>query len=112
MPGVQSFLMKRKIAILVLSLGVVLILSRLPVFPLVVEVREFSQEGESLHQTWEFVSLGEFYEAARFAKAGWLETTWRNYLIVFAVNHAGLIIFFLVCKKIVGKLMSWKKSSA
>lgn len=104
--------MTRKTLILAASFGIVLILTRLPVFPLVTEAREFSQDGESLFQEWSLVPMGEFYDAARFARTGWLETTWQNYLILFAVNHAGLLAVFFVCRRILEGVFSWKKSPA
>lgn len=102
----------KKALILFVSLLAVFLCARLPIFPLLSEVREFSQEGESLYQAWSLVPMGEFYDAARFARAGWLETTWRNYLILFAVNHAGLAAVFFVCQRILNGVLSWKKSPA
>ncbi len=110
--GVQSSYMKRNLPALIISFGILLFLSRLPVFPLVTEVREFSQDGESLYQTWEFVSLGEFYDAAQFAKAGWMETTWRNYMILFVVNHAGLVAVFVIINKLIKGMPLWKRLPA
>ena len=102
--------MFRKILIPFVSLAIVLLLARLPIFPLVSEVREFSQDGESLYQTWDFVSMPEFHDAARFAKTGWLDTTWRNYLLLAAVNHAGLAFVFFASLKLIQGVFSWKKS--
>lgn len=102
--------MTRKIIALLISTIILLALVRLPIFPLVSEVREFSQDGESLYQTWQFVSLGEFYEASRFAMNGWLDTTWRNYLLLAAVNHAGLAFVFFASLKLIQGVFSWKKS--
>lgn len=105
-------MLKRNLPALIVSFGILVFLSRLPIFPLVTEVREFSQAGESLYQTWEFVSLGGFYNAAQFARAGWMETTWRNYVILFVVNHAGLVAVFVIVNKIIKGVLSWKRSLA
>ena len=51
------------------------VLSSLPIFPMLVEVREFSSTGESLYQEWRLVSLGEYYDSAIFARSAWLKTT-------------------------------------
>ena len=86
--------MLRKILILVVSLVIVILIARLPIFPLISEMREITQDGESLSQTWSFVSMPEFYAAAQFAKVGWLNSTWNNYLILAVVNHVALILAF------------------
>ncbi len=102
--------MKVKVLGSILSVVVILFLVRLPVFPLITELREYSQEGERLIQIWKYVSLPEFYDAARFARSGGLDTTWRNYLILFAVNHAALIAVYFLCRRIIEGVVSWKKS--
>ena len=97
--------MLRKILVFAVPLIIVLLLARLPIFPLVSEVREFSQDGESLYQTWDFVSMPEFYDAAQFAKVGWLDTTWRYYLILSVVNHAGLVAAFFAVRGFLNRLI-------
>ncbi|HND50249.1 MAG TPA: hypothetical protein PLL95_16900 [Anaerolineales bacterium] len=94
----------RKILPPLLALLVVLFLAFQPIFPYISELREYSQEGESLHQVWQFVSLPDFYAAARFAKVGWLETTWNNYLILGVVNHVGLILVFFVVRSVLNRI--------
>ena len=91
----------RKILPPLLALLAVLFLAFQPIFPYISELREYSQEGESLHQVWQFVSLPDFYAAARFAKVGWLETTWNNYLILGVVNHVGLGLVFFITWKVI-----------
>ncbi len=92
--------MIRKILIFVVSIVIPVLLAQLPIFPLVVELREITETGESLLQEWTFVSLPEFYDAARFAQSGWLESTWNNYLILGLLNHLGLILVFFVVRNI------------
>jgi hypothetical protein len=40
--------------------------------------------------------MPEFYDSARFAQSGWLESTWNNYLILGVVNHVGLVLVFFI----------------
>ncbi len=103
--------MRRKILFAAVALVLTLLLARLPIFPLIMEVREYSQEGERLFQTWSFVSMPEFYDAARFARTGWLETTWRNYLILAGVNDGGLAGVFVAITIILNRLVG-RKSTA
>ena len=98
----------RKILPPLLALLVVLFLAFQPIFPYISELREYSQEGESLHQVWQFVSLPDFYAAARFAKVGWLETTWNNYLILGVVNHAALLVVFSYLWRILNRLLAMR----
>lgn len=88
--------MIRKILILIVSIIAVILIAQLPIFPLVVEMREIAQDGKSLFQEWRFVSMPEFYDSARFAKSGWLDSTWNNYLILAVLNHVGLILVFFI----------------
>ena len=90
----------RKIFIFVASIVIVVLIARLPVFPLIVEMREITQTGESLSQEWRFVPMLEFYDSARFAQSGWLDSTWNNYLVLALLNHAGLIVVFFVVRNI------------
>ena len=96
--------MLRKILILVVSLVIVVLIARLPAFPLISEMREITQDGESLSQTWSFVSMPDFYAAAQFAKVGWLNSTWNNYLILAVVNHVALILAFFGVRSVLARL--------
>ena len=96
--------MLRKILILVVSLVIVVLIARLPIFPLISEMREITQDGESLSQTWSFVSMPDFYAAAQFAKVGWLNSTWNNYLILAVVNHVALILAFFGVRSVLTRL--------
>lgn len=90
--------MIRKILILIVSIIAVVLIAQLPIFPLIVEMREIAKDGESLFQEWRFVSMPEFYDAARFAESGWLDSTWNNYLILAVINHVGLILVFFITR--------------
>ncbi len=97
--------MIRKILIFVVSIVIPVLLAQLPIFPLVVEMREITETGESLLQEWTFVSLPEFYDAARFAQSGWLDSTWGNYLILALLNHVGLILVFFLARSVLSRLL-------
>jgi hypothetical protein len=96
--------MLSKILIFIVSMIIPILLALQPIFPLVMELREITQDGESLLQEWSFVSMPAFYDSARFARSGWLESTWNNYLILGVVNHVGLVLVFFVVRGVLGKL--------
>ena len=100
--------MIRKLLASIIALALALLLARLPIFPLIVEMREISQSGESLLQEWRFVSMPEFYDSAQFAQSGWLETTWNNYLVLAVLNHVGLILVFFVVRSILNRVFAEK----
>ena len=100
--------MIRKILILIVSIIAVILIAQLPIFPLIVEMREIAQDGESLFQEWHFVSMPEFYDSARFAQSGWLESTWNNYLVLAVLNHVGLILVFFMMRSILSRLFDKK----
>lgn len=91
--------MNRKILAPVISVLIVFLIAQFPIFPLLVETREILDDGEKLYQMWRFVSMPEFYDAADYARLGWLDTTWSNYLILFLLNHIGLILVFFMARK-------------
>ena len=95
--------MLRATLIFTVSIVISLLVAQLPIFPLISEMREITQDGESLSQVWSFVSLPEFYDSARFARSGWLETTWRNYLILAGVNYGGLAGVFWAVWNVLGR---------
>ncbi|MCC6499260.1 MAG: hypothetical protein IT313_03225 [Anaerolineales bacterium] len=67
--------MNKIVVSIILTILIFVFLSFLPIFPMLVEVREFSSSGESLYQKWRFVSLGEYHDSAIFARSAWLEIT-------------------------------------
>lgn len=83
-----------------------------PVFPLIVEVREITQTGESITQQWSLVSLPEFYDSTQFAQAGFLETTWNNNRILFLLNHVALILLFLFLWRTLNRMFKKKGQPA
>ncbi len=95
--------MIRKILIFIISITAVILIAQLPIFPLVVELREITETGESLLQEWTFVSMPEFYDAARFAQSSWLDSTWSNYLVLAVINHVGLILLFFTTQTFLNK---------
>ena len=101
--------MLRKFSAFAISIVVVVLLAQLPIFPYLSETREILEEGESLYQSWSFVTLPEFYDAARFAQAGWLDSTWNNYLILFVVNHVGLMVVFFAVRNVLNRLFGRSK---
>ena len=48
--------------------------------------------------------MPEFYAAAQFAKVGWLNSTWNNYLILAVVNHVALILAFFGVRSVLARL--------
>jgi len=101
--------MIRKFLILAVSIFVPVFLALQPIFPLIMESREITQSGESITQEWRFVSMPEFYDSARFAQTGWLDTTWNNYLILLVLNHVGLILVFFVVRNILNRFFGESK---
>ncbi len=91
------------IALVALAIILFMLLSRLLIFPLVVEERVFSSEGETLYQKWELVSLGEYYEYSRFAKTAWLESTGRVYRALLIVHTLALGVFSFAGAKLLMK---------
>jgi hypothetical protein len=49
--------------------------------------------------------MPEFYDAADYARLGWLDTTWSNYLILFLLNHIGLILIFFTVRNILRRFL-------
>jgi len=96
--------MTKRLFIIIFSLSIPLLVMQLPIFPLISEVQGISQDGAVIVQTWDFVSMSEFYDTARYARVSWLETTWNNYLILGVVNHVGLILVFFAVRSILSRL--------
>ena len=101
--------MPRKLFVFFFALVLTILFALLPIFPYLSETREILEDGESLYQMWSFVTLPEFYDSARFAKAGWLDSTWNNYLILFALNHVGLVLVFFAVRNILNLFLGRNK---
>lgn len=84
--------MNKTVVSVILTILVFSFLSFLPVFPILVEVREFSSAGESLYQEWRLVSLGEYYDSAIFVRSVWRETTKIVYYALAVVHPAVTIL--------------------
>ncbi len=85
--------MNKTVVSIILTILIFVLLSFLPIFPMLVEEREFSSVGESLYQEWRLVSLGEYYDSAIFAHSAWRETTKVVYYAL-AVVHP--VVAFLI----------------
>ena len=85
-----------KIKFIPLALGIVIaiLLSFLPVYPLWVEGREFTQSGESLYHGWQFVSISGYYEYTQYARTAWSESTKVAYVLLAIVNP--IVLLYLV----------------
>ena len=98
--------MNKPIFNIILAIIIFVVLSLLPIYPMLVEGREISSTGESLYQEWRLVNLGEYFEYARFANAAWLESTSGVYYALLI----GYVVTLSVCsilsaKRIVGRLL-------
>ena len=85
--------MKNKIIMLGLVMVIAFLLSLLPIYPLWVEGREFTQSGESLYHEWQFVSIRGYYESLQYAQTAWLESTKIVDILLAIVNP--LVLIFL-----------------
>ncbi|MBV6452280.1 MAG: hypothetical protein MHPDNHAH_03036 [Anaerolineales bacterium] len=92
--------MNKTVVSVILTILIFVFLSFLPIFPMLVEIREFSSTGESLYQEWRLVSLGEYYESAIFARSAWRETT---KIVYYALAVVHPVVAFLV-SWIVGRI--------
>jgi len=90
----------------ILAIIIFIVLSLLPIYPLLAEGREISSAGESLYQEWRLVSLGEYFEYARFARAVWLEST----SVVYYALLIGYVVVLSICSLLGAKRMVnvWK----
>ena len=83
--------MKNKIIMLGLVMVIAFLLSLLPIYPLWVEGREFTQSGESLYHEWQFVSIRGYYDYAQYAQTAWLESTKVVYILLAITNPLVLV---------------------
>jgi len=70
---------------------IAILLSFLPVYPLWVEGRQFTQLGESLYHELQFVSVKGYYEYAQSARTAWSEATRVIYVLLAIVNPLVLL---------------------
>ncbi len=101
--------MFRKFVIPLVSLVLVILVAHIPIFPLLVEVRSFSADGESLSQVLQFVSIPEFYDSTMFARFAWLDSTQYAYAALFVFDHVFLFFFFwaflYILKRVFGRMV-------
>jgi len=85
------------------ALVIAFVVAQLPIFPYLGELREISEDGESLYQVWKLVSLPEFYDLGVFANRAWRDSIRYVYYILVAINHLVLVaVYWIVgiyCKK-------------
>ena len=81
----------------VITLGIALILvillSRLPMWPLWVEGQQFTESGESLYHSWQYVSMIEFFDSYIYVQNAWDDSTTVAYAVLFAINSVFLVSF-------------------
>lgn len=85
--------MKSKFAPLAFGVVIAILLSLIPIYPLWVEGRQFTESGESLYHEWQFVSMYAYYEYAQYARTAWSEATKVVYILLAIVNP--LVLLFL-----------------
>ena len=85
--------MKSKFVPLAFGVVIAILLSFLPIYPLWVEGRQFTQTGESLYHEWQFVSMPGYFEYAHYARTAWSEATKVVYVLLAIVNP--LVLVFL-----------------
>jgi len=83
--------MKSKFVPLAFGIVFAILLSFLPIYPLWVEGREFTQSGESLYHELQFVSMRGYYEYAQYARTAWSEVTKVVYIVLAIVNPLVLL---------------------
>lgn len=83
--------MKSKFIPFALGVVIAILLSFLPVYPLWVEGRQFTQSGESLYHELQFVSMHAYYEYAQYARTAWSEATKVVYVLLAIVNPLVLL---------------------
>ena len=95
--------MKSKFISLALGVGIAILLSLLPIYPLWVEGREFTQSGESLYHELQFVSMHAYYEYAQYARTAWSEATKFVYILLAIVNPLVLLSLSLLAVRALRK---------
>lgn len=85
---------------LALTLFFFVLAYNLPIYPYLSEVREYTQEQESLLQKWELTSLSDYYHNWIFARSAWVESTTAIY--------TALAIAYPACVVVLGwKISGW-----
>jgi len=97
--------MKSKFDPLAFGVVIVILFSLLPIYPLWMEGRQFTQSGESLYHEWQFVSLIEYYDAYVYAQNAWQEITKTIYFVLAILNPALLIFVSVLLGRGASKLV-------
>ena len=84
--------MKSKFVALVLGVVIAILLTFLPIYPLWVEGRQFTQSCESLYHELQFVSMHAYYAYAQYARTAWSEATKVVYVLLAIVNPLVLLV--------------------
>ena len=82
---------------------IAILLSLLPVYPLWVEGRQFTQSGESLYHELQFVSVKGYYEYAQYARTAWSEATQIVYILLGIANPLVLLFLAWLAVKVLRK---------
>lgn len=85
--------MKGDFVPLALGVAIAILLSFLPIYPLWVEGRQFTQTVESLYHEWQFASMQAYFEYAQYARTAWSEATQIVYILLAIANL--IVICFL-----------------
>jgi len=96
--------MKSKFIPLALGVAIAILLSFLPVYPLWVEGRQFTQSEESLYHELQFISVYAYFEYAQYAQTAWSEATKVVYVLLAIVNSLVLLLLSLL---VVRALRKW-----
>ena len=85
--------MKSKLIPLTLGVVIAILLSFVPIYPLWVEGRQFTQSGESLYHELQFVSMHAYFEYSQYARTAWSEAT--KVVYIFLAIRTPLVVLFL-----------------
>ena len=97
--------MNKNILVVLLALIVTLVVAQLPIFPYLGELREITEDGESLYQDWKTVPMPEFHDLGFFAKRAWRDSTRFVYYILFVINHLVLVAVYWFSRKLFQKIL-------
>ena len=95
--------MKSKFISVVFGVGIAILISFLPVYPLWTEGREFTQSSESLYHELQFVSMYTYYEYAQYARTAWSQATKVVYILLAIVNPLVVLLLALLAVRALRK---------
>jgi len=97
----------QRVILITVPLIVILFLMLLPVYPYLSEMRSISESGESLSQVINLGAMSDVYDAARFVRYAWKNSTMVWYCILFMVDHLILVGIYFGTYRILKRL--WNK---